>query len=352
MSTTSGRAASRSSASSTEAAAAVDAMLIGLIGLIGAAPREARPAHAYRAAARARAFSASTSRSFGGAVVTSSSSRCRVMCAISCTARSKAAWLAADGFGGPADLADVLQRGGRDLVAGRRRLEVVERADVAAHASESTAVERGSRTTPSPVTSTHPAVGQRHQPDLVDLGAVLDRDHPVRPSGPSPSVSTETSRCAPPAPRRPRSARCASPGSQVNCRGSAPPRRRCRARSATTSMRRGRGQVGDVEEGGLRAAAMPPGGRPGRCPSSRWLAERVEVLARSRGSSACPAAARTRRVARGRRRTAGRPGGRSPRSPGRRTTAPSGSPRRPRARRPGRPRPARSPSSLEGHAPS
>src|SRR6478735_3142063 len=40
--------------------------------------------------------------------------------------------------GGPADLADVLQRRGRDLVAGGRRLEVVQRSDVAAHASQGT----------------------------------------------------------------------------------------------------------------------------------------------------------------------------------------------------------------------
>src|SRR5690348_13515679 len=35
----------------------------------------------------------------------------------------------------PRHLADVLQRGGADLVAGRRRLEVVQLADIAAHAS-------------------------------------------------------------------------------------------------------------------------------------------------------------------------------------------------------------------------
>src|SRR6478735_5587872 len=39
------------------------------------------------------------------------------------------------GLGAPADLADVLQRGGTDLVARRGRLEVVELSDVAAHAS-------------------------------------------------------------------------------------------------------------------------------------------------------------------------------------------------------------------------
>src|SRR5581483_8554737 len=51
-----------------------------------------------RATARARRRSASTSRSFGAAVVTRSSSRCCVMCAISCTARSKAASFAFDGL--------------------------------------------------------------------------------------------------------------------------------------------------------------------------------------------------------------------------------------------------------------
>ena len=40
------------------------------------------------------------------------------------------------GLGAPADLPDVLQRGGTDLVAGRGRLEVVELADVAAHISQ------------------------------------------------------------------------------------------------------------------------------------------------------------------------------------------------------------------------
>ena len=37
-------------------------------------------------------------------------------------------------LGGPGDLADVLQRGLVDLAAGGRRIEVVELADVAAHA--------------------------------------------------------------------------------------------------------------------------------------------------------------------------------------------------------------------------
>ena len=56
-------------------------------------------------------------------------------CATSCTASSNAAWLAADGLRRAADLADVLQRGGVHLVAGGRRLEVVQGPDVSAHAT-------------------------------------------------------------------------------------------------------------------------------------------------------------------------------------------------------------------------
>src|SRR5205807_2943920 len=51
-----------------------------------------------RTAARARRRSASSSRSFGGATVTSSASRCSVACAISCTARSNTTSFAFDGF--------------------------------------------------------------------------------------------------------------------------------------------------------------------------------------------------------------------------------------------------------------
>ena len=57
---------------------------------------------AKRLADRARAFAASTSRFFGGAVETSSSSRCCVACATSFTARWKAASLVFDGFDIPA----------------------------------------------------------------------------------------------------------------------------------------------------------------------------------------------------------------------------------------------------------
>ena len=57
---------------------------------------------AKRFADRARAFAASTSRFFGGAVETSSFSRCCVACATSFTARWKAASLAFDGFDIPA----------------------------------------------------------------------------------------------------------------------------------------------------------------------------------------------------------------------------------------------------------
>ena len=71
------------------------------------------------------------------ALVLRCSSRCWVACAISSTASSNAAWLAADGLVDAGDLADVLEGGGPDLVGRRRRLEVVELADVAAHASSS-----------------------------------------------------------------------------------------------------------------------------------------------------------------------------------------------------------------------
>src|SRR4029079_6184349 len=61
----------------------------------GDAPQPARP---YRSAVRARALAASTSRSLGGAVVTSAPSRWAVAWATSSTARSKASWFAADGL--------------------------------------------------------------------------------------------------------------------------------------------------------------------------------------------------------------------------------------------------------------
>src|SRR3954451_14070730 len=63
---------------------------------------ERHRAASYRAAkrdsARARRRSASTSRSRGAAAVTSASRRCSVTCATSCTARSKAASFAREGF--------------------------------------------------------------------------------------------------------------------------------------------------------------------------------------------------------------------------------------------------------------
>ena len=51
--------------------------------------------------------------------------------------RSKAAWVRGRRLRTPTDLADVLQRGGVHLVRGGRRLEVVQGADVAAHADHS-----------------------------------------------------------------------------------------------------------------------------------------------------------------------------------------------------------------------
>ena len=58
----------------------------------------------YRSAARALALAASTSRSRAGAFVTRLSSRCCVSCATCCTASSKAASLAKDGFVKPVTL--------------------------------------------------------------------------------------------------------------------------------------------------------------------------------------------------------------------------------------------------------
>ena len=86
-----------------------------------------------RFAARARRFSASTSRFFGGALVSSASS-----------SRARGGGDLLDGaverlgvglrrLRVAADLADVLKRGRLDLLVGGGRLEVVERADVAAH---------------------------------------------------------------------------------------------------------------------------------------------------------------------------------------------------------------------------
>ena len=75
------------------------------------------------------------------------------MWAISATARSKASWLAADGLGRATDLAHELQRGVVHLVRGGGRLEVVQRADVAAHGVEPTCRRRV--VTPSAPTALH-----------------------------------------------------------------------------------------------------------------------------------------------------------------------------------------------------
>src|SRR3712207_9391148 len=50
--------------------------------------------------------------------------------------RSERLGVGARGFGGPADLADVLQRRRADLVVGGGRLEVAQRTDVPAHARQ------------------------------------------------------------------------------------------------------------------------------------------------------------------------------------------------------------------------
>ena len=74
--------------------------------------------------ARSRAFSASSSRSFGGAFVTRWSSRCWVTWAISSTASSKAAWLAWLGFVDPLTLRTYWREAARtsSVVAGGSKL--------------------------------------------------------------------------------------------------------------------------------------------------------------------------------------------------------------------------------------
>ena len=96
--------------------------------------RALRRSAARRRSKRARALAASTSRSLGAADVVSSPRSSLEIAATASTAPSKAAAFGRATTGQPADLAHVLERGGADLVLGRRRLEVVERSDVSAHA--------------------------------------------------------------------------------------------------------------------------------------------------------------------------------------------------------------------------
>ena len=91
----------------------------------------AGPAEALRGA-RPRP-TASTSRSRGGALVTSASRNSRAAAATSSTARSNAASVGLRGPVKAAELAHELQRCGPDLGLGRGRLEVEQRPDVPAH---------------------------------------------------------------------------------------------------------------------------------------------------------------------------------------------------------------------------
>ena len=92
-------------------------------------------------AARARACAATTSRSRGGALVTSASTSRRALAVTSRTARSKASALAWDGALIAAQLPHELQRRRLHLLVGRRRLEVEERPDVSAHGASPDAAD-------------------------------------------------------------------------------------------------------------------------------------------------------------------------------------------------------------------
>ena len=94
--------------------------------------RQAQAAN--RLAARARAFAASTSRSFGGAAATRSSRQVRRDVRDLVDRAVEHLGVRARGLRRAAHLADVLERRRADLVRGRRRIEVVQRSDVATHA--------------------------------------------------------------------------------------------------------------------------------------------------------------------------------------------------------------------------
>ena len=103
--------------------------------------RRPRPAWPKRFSARARARAASTSRSRGGAVVTSAASRRFVAAATSSTARAKAISFAFDGFADPLTLRTYCSAAALTSSSGRRRLEVVECLDVPAHEATLAAVD-------------------------------------------------------------------------------------------------------------------------------------------------------------------------------------------------------------------
>ena len=107
------------------------------------APRSVFLQAANRCAARARALAASTSRSFGGAEVTSASSS---------SARSRRhrvdrtlerLGVGLRGLREAADLAHVLERGRTHLFIARGRLEVVQHSDVPAHVGSYRSERRG-----------------------------------------------------------------------------------------------------------------------------------------------------------------------------------------------------------------
>ena len=208
------------------------------------------------------------------------------------------------GLGRAADLADVLQRGGGHLVIGRGRLEVVERADVAAHASSvrrgHRAVASGRRKHRSRSVARSPAPPGRRAAAPAgrrDVVAVLDLHPPLRqPAARRPAAPTP-SRPRPCQPRgRPPSAPSRRSGSQVNWRGSVPAPAAAAGPVADDVEPPRVGEVGDVEQRRLGAPAAPR--RSGVLPSpiSRSSPRSGAGTRRSPGIFSSPSSRGCRRV--------------------------------------------------------
>ena len=213
-------------------------------------------------------------------MVTRSSIRCRVMCAISETAWSKIAWLAADGFVVPLTLrtncraaaaTSSLVAGGSKLFSGRM-LRHMPRAYVARGGLR----PRRSSASP-PVTSTTRPSGQRHQPDRADVVAVLDLDRPVLELPVAEREhrdQADLAALAVVADDGEDLALLGEPGELARVLG----RERVAVAAVGDDVEPARvGQVGDVEQPGLRAPAPPVRGRSLAEPEQPVLAERVQV---------------------------------------------------------------------------
>ena len=126
-----------------------------------------------------------------------------VMWAISCTALVEGLLVGGRRLGRAADLAHELQRGVVDLVRGRRRLEVVQRADVAAHGVEPTPDAPGSQRAGTAPSRRPPAPPGRRRAAPCGRRRRRCRRRPATSrscSVPSPIVSTDTHAGVPPYP--------------------------------------------------------------------------------------------------------------------------------------------------------